>query len=375
MKIKSVTRLTKDFHNEYVYDIQMNDSNQTFYANNILVHNSNYATYQEIKETSDYKCYEVFGLDSDSNEWIRINPVMLCKYDADKLISDTKQTYYKKYSDFKLKSSAKELILDIYRYRLAHYLDSKFEDFANARGTINKQNFELENISDHAIFLSKKKYIYNPVFDATNIKSNGDGTFTIDGIHTNSLGKIKAKGVELIQRSTPPFARKHLKNLLIYILDNSSNFNISNFIRLLRKLKEEFILTDIEDISSGVTVGKYHDYILNDSTAFEIASKAMMHVKSAGYYNFLLNTSANEFKKKYPLIRDGGKIKYYMTKSKDDKLKAFGYLPSSYPYEFAPQIDYDAQFEKAIIKPINRFVAALGYDKIDKALRIITKLF
>ena len=54
---------------------------------------------------------------------------------------------------------ARELIFQIYNYRLKEYLDKNFNAFAKSAGTENIQNLEMETISYSAIFLKKKKYI------------------------------------------------------------------------------------------------------------------------------------------------------------------------------------------------------------------------
>ena len=378
MKILDVKQIGT-FDNEYVYDLEMSDkNNQHFYANDILVHNSNYATFQELRSSCDWDKYEIYGtmdyVVSSDSEWVKINDVIYKDLNVVEQIIKENNTEFNNLK-YKAITTGKDLIKKIYEFRLAKYLNDKFDEYAKKRQTKNHQNFELEMICDHGLWLAKKKYVYNPVYEVTKVKELENGDYKLGGIDIESLSDIGAKGVEIIQSSTPPFARKHLKGLIRYIFENSKSFNVSTFIRNLRKLKDEFVLSNIEDISFGTKINVYHKYILNDTTSFEIAKGAMDKVKSAGYYNYLLNNDALEFKKKYPLIRDGTKIKYYLTKSKNPNLKTFGYLPNAYPYEFAPDIDMDAQFHKAIIKPINRFVEVMGYNKIDKALRIVAELF
>ena len=53
----------------------------------------------------------------------------------------------------------------------------------------------------------------------------------------------------------------------------------------------------------------------------------------------------------------------------------FGFSQGTYPYEFAPPIDYDVQFTKTILDPINRFIEVMGYNNISPNLFMINSLF
>ena len=39
--------------------------------------------------------------------------------------------------------------------------------------------------------------------------------------------------------------------------------------------------------------------------------------------------------------------------STDKSCDVFAYAPGEYPYEFAPDVDHDRQFEKTILDPMN----------------------
>jgi hypothetical protein len=48
-------------------------------------------------------------------------------------------------------------------------------------------------------------------------------------------------------------------------------------------------------------------------------------------------------------------------------------MRGSYPIEYAP--DYDAQFNKAILSPINSIIEPLGMPKITERLSVIMDIF
>jgi hypothetical protein len=113
----------------------------------------------------------------------------------------------------------------------------------------------------------------------------------------------------------------------------------------------------------------------NDSSKFEYAKGTPIHVRAAGHYNYRLNQS-HKLKSKYEMIKAGDKIKFYYVKTKSAaEQDVFGFLPNSYPIEIAPPIDYDLQFSKTIVDPLNRVTTALGFPEIGQNLYIGNALF
>ena len=91
-------------------------------------------------------------------------------------------------------------------------------------------------ISEVGVWIAKKKYMHLKLWE--------------DG---NTLQKpsLKATGVEIIQSSTPPFARKYLKEIVLWILKKGNNFqnHYSEFIAYLRDMA--LILTNTPDSIEG----------------------------------------------------------------------------------------------------------------------------
>lgn len=261
-----------------------------------------------------------------------------------------------------------DFILKVNEFRLAEFLKGAFDRFSAKLNTVNYQDFELENISQSGIWLAKKKYLLNVVWES--------------GINIEPLSQIIFKGVELAQSSTPAFAREKLKELVKFIFTNKKGIKLSDVITLLRRYKEEFMIADPEKISMGRSISDYNKYVLNDSTAFEVAKGCPIHVRASGYYNFLLNQNP-KLKQKYEVIKAGDKIKFFHAKTKgwtnssvkSNEEDVFAYLPGSFPVEFAPMIDYNQQFTKTIIDPINRVTSAMGMPDITGNLYISTALF
>lgn len=257
----------------------------------------------------------------------------------------------------------RELIFKIYDLRLKEYLAKNFDAFANSAGTENIQNLEMETISYSAIFLKKKKYVMDKAW------KGGEGK----GIFYHPQQKIDAKGVEIVQSSTPVFARVKMKELLKLIFEERGKLNMRKFADLLKREKEAFMLDNIENISMSASVNDYEKGIGDDRKRLVLNDHCPMHVRSAGFHNYLLNNS--KWKNKYQLIKSGDKVRYYYAKNDEGGENVFGYLPGNFPIEIAPAVNYDLQFAKCIIDPINRFIAATGLPPLSPELIVKTQLF
>jgi DNA polymerase elongation subunit (family B) len=258
------------------------------------------------------------------------------------------------------KGDAKDLILNINELRLNEYLKKCFNIYSKKWNTDNYQDFELETLSINGIFLGKKKYVTNIVYS--------------DGVHSDPLTAIKTTGVEMIKGGTPSFVRAKLLFLTKFIFSKGKNFDLREFVQELKSIKKDFKAQEPENISAGIAVNNYEKFILNDTTGLEVAKACPIHVRASAYHNYLLNNS--KYKDKYPLLRSGDKVRFYFVKTKSAMdNNVFAFAQGSYPYEFAPPIDYDEQFTKTILDPINRFIEVMGHNPISPNLFVINTLF
>jgi DNA polymerase elongation subunit (family B) len=257
-------------------------------------------------------------------------------------------------------SNETDLIQGMDFFRYAGYFKKCLEDYAGSFGVENKEDFELERISESIINIAKKKYIQHILFE--------------DGIPYERLNYIYPKGVELVRSSTPAFARDKIVGIVKYLFSHPDTFNIKDLLKLVKSLRKEFELADIDDICMQSSVSKYDVKVLNDkSLPLQFVSGAHFAVKSAAHYNYLLSNS-KEYQQKYEFIKSGTKIKYFCCKDKSIT-DMFAYIRGSYPIEFAPQIDYDTQFEKSILSPINSIIEPLGMPEITKRLSVVMDIF
>lgn len=252
-----------------------------------------------------------------------------------------------------------QFCLDIVDLRLNAYIDEAYDRFAAKFDTVNIQKFELENILYNTIFVAKKKYV-------------GDIAWKEGGGKSERNKKLKITGIEIIQSSTPKFARETLQDLVKYIFENVNNFSQADLIAKLNNIKNEFKMQPIEDISYSRSIGDYEKFILEDKSEFKINGGCPIHVRGAGYHNYLLNTN-EEYKNKYKRIKTSDKIKFYY--ATDPVCNSFSYLAGNYPYEVAPEMDIDLQFEKSIIDPINRLLIPFGVGAVRPNLVTTRALF
>lgn len=257
-------------------------------------------------------------------------------------------------------SNELDLIQGIDYFRYGGYFKQCLEDYAAGFGVENKEDFELEKISESMINIAKKKYIQNIVHE--------------DGIDFERLKYIFPKGVELVRSSTPLFARDKIVGIIEYLFTNPDTFNIKELLKLVKNLRKEFELADIDDIALQSSCSNYESKIIDDkSLPIKFVTGAHFAVKCSAYYNYLL-TENRQYQEKYEFIKSGTKIKYYVCKDKSIN-DMFAYMRGSYPHEFAPEIDYDTQFEKAILSPINSIIEPLGMPEITKRLSVVVDIF
>jgi len=255
-----------------------------------------------------------------------------------------------------------EFVKRLNEHRLKDYIKNCYEIYAKKWNTKNYQDFELESLSYAGVFLGKKKYVLHIAWQDPN-----KDLFP-------RLSKIKSTGIELAQGGTAPFAREELTFLLRHIFEKGKNFDIREFVKILKEIKNEFKVQNTDQIAIGTSVNNIEKFIINDTSNFEFAKGCPMHVRAAGYHNYILNNS--KYKAKYSLIRSSEKIKFYFVKVKNERENnVFGYLNGSHPYEFAPPLDHDEQFNRVILDPINRFIEAMGYTPLSPNLLLVRALF
>lgn len=303
---------------EYVYDIEVDDTH-TFFGNDILLHNSIYVEFGRV-----------------------VNQLNIPQEEHAKFV------------------------VNLWKYGCGPYMDKCYEEYAKYYNCDkNVQVLELEKIADTAVMVAKKHYAMSECFKEP-------------GIYLNPGEEILYKGLEIVQGSTPPFARQCQKEFTEFILSWYATHNerpdFGTLFTLVKKFKSDFILQDPDNICKGASIGDYDKFIADDKNNFTFREHCPIHVKAAGLANYILNQPQNkQYRVKYNKLKTRDKVKFYYTT--DPNYPVFAFLPNKYPLEYAPGIDYNIQFEKLVLEPINRIMAILKHSLLTPDLCYTTALF
>lgn len=240
----------------------------------------------------------------------------------------------------------------------AQFFRDELDKHAKSYGVENVEDFELEKISESIINIAKKKYIQHIIWE--------------DGIDYERLSYFQPKGVELVRSSTPLFAREKIPKVIKYLFSKPDTFNIKELLKIIKDMRKEFELAEVDSISMQSSCNKYNEKVLDDKEKLEFVSGAHFAVKAAAHHNFLLHKET-ELHTKYEFVKSGDKIKYYYCN--DEEKPIFAFKRGEFPIEFAPEVDYDTQFAKAILSPINSVIEPLGLPQINKRLSVVMDIF
>ena len=404
-----------NFEDEYVYDIEMDDDTHTFVANNILVHNSIYASYDSIINVTDWFQHNVWRLtkvnkQNDQKEFVYVSQGGYPTEDEAKTYFDVESIDTTKYewSIDTIEPSGREFCLTINRVFMSQFLKNIHEEYAKKNGTPNILDFELEAYNESGIWLAKKKYIKNMTWAEPNV-------------YYDSCTKIKATGVEIAQTSSSQWVKNQLIDLVKWIFQQET-FVLDSFVKKLEGVKKQFMLQSPETISVNKGMNKYSEYVLNDTDEIEMNAKSMVTVQGAALYNHILNTN-EKYKKRYTTLFDADKLcvvyikptnryKYWkketqievgeVLKNPDmykllsnekaiikggievytdvmslNRCEAFSYPAGMYPMDLAEnlEIDKNRMFNLLVLGPVNRIVEAMGYQSIDISMTTETGLW
>lgn len=220
-----------------------------------------------------------------------------------------------------------------------------FQSLANmTQAYKNTMNMKREVIADRAIWTAKKRYILNV--------HNSEGVQYAEP-------KIKMKGIEAVKSSTPKVCREAMKNLFKVII----NGNQKQTQDAIAKFRAEFEGMTPEQIGlpRGVTnIRKYSD-------RKSIYTKGTpLHVRGCLMHNWMLDQVNC---KSVPKIKNGEKIKYIFLReqnpTRENCIAFVGKLPSEFKLE--TYIDYDTQFQKAFLEPIQLVLDAIGWRAVEQS--------
>lgn len=223
-------------------------------------------------------------------------------------------------------------------------LDKRFKVLLDKMGSINQQIFfKIEKIGN-ILITSKKKYIFDMYYD--------------EGVRY-AEPKMKVMGIEVVRSSTPNTVKDYLKKSLLVCLRGTESELQKNVL----EIKKEFMTQDYSNIAFPRGVNGLTTY---SDSANIYKQGCPMHVRASLLYNHTLKRLNLE--SKYPKINDGDKIKYVALKMPNYIHENVIGFPEKLPAEFNLNkfIDYETQFQKSFLKPLEGILEAVGWTATEK---------
>ena len=294
----------------YVYDLEVEDPSHSFYADDILVHNSQFMTIRCITEHFRRE----FGLPERIFDWSDKWKLKLWEYMEDFVEND----------------------LNVYVQNLV-------------RDTCHTENskvlrYSLEYIADTGIYESKKHYGVRKILS--------EGPEIVD--------KIKYSGIELKKGNIPPTVKEFLGDIYEGVLRHE--WTAEDFKKYLSSAYERFRRLNVDEISFWKGYGTE-----KESVGFlEMAKGTSGIAKACTFYNHILQSMG--LGRKYDQILVGDKVRFlYVKPTNRFGINVLAYKPDQYPEEFRDifEIDYDTMWDKLIINTLRNFNVATGFPKYD----------
>jgi DNA polymerase elongation subunit (family B) len=216
-----------------------------------------------------------------------------------------------------------------------------------------KMVMKREAIANKGIWTGKKHYILN-VYDNEGVQ------------YTEP--KLKMQGIEAVRSSTPAVCRKKFKEALYVIMTK----DVNEMKKFVTDFKNEYSMMSFEDIAYPRSVRDLAKY-KNSATIY--SKSTPIHVKGSLIYNTLLKEKKLETK--YPIVKDGDKIKFCYLKTPNPARDSVISCPGAMPKEFDMEgyIDYDTQFNKSFLEPIKSILDAIGWDISDQRRATLENFF
>jgi len=217
-----------------------------------------------------------------------------------------------------------------------------------------------EVIADRGIWTAKKRYILNV--------HNNEGVQYAEP-------KLKMMGIEAIKSSTPEVVRDKFKEIFKVIITSTeaeTRRYINDFKAKFKSLPPEAVafprgVSDISKISHKKNIYCNSNNSKQWSSGSQTATikTTPIHVRGALLYNHHVKDKALD--KKYIMIQNGEKIKFTYMKLpnpiRENVISFPDYLPEE--LNLHKYVDYEMQFEKTFIEPLNPILEAVGWSVKD----------
>lgn len=307
--------------NEYVYDCEVDGGEHIFYANSVLIHNSQFLSIKNITNEMEKK----YNLPHKLIDWSKEDKLKLWEYMSE-FVDNTLNKFVRELAVKWCHTEHPEVI-----------------------------TYDLEYIGETGLYESKKHYGVRLILK--------EGPKVVD--------KIKYSGIELKKASVPVKIKEYLGEIYKNTLTNDWKEN--DFKNYLKKIYPEFEKLTIDDISfwKGYTTFRESDGFLhmkkmyNSETGRSIGDTSIS--TAVTYYNQLIDHL--KIGDKYDKILLGDKVRFcYVNPSNRFGIKYIAFKDGQYPDEFKDifEVDYPLMWEKLIDNPLKNFLNATRFNEHGK---------
>ena len=211
--------------------------------------------------------------------------------------------------------------------------------FKNMNAHKNRMVMAREGISDSGIWTAKKRYILN-------VHNN-------EGIQYKEP-KLKIMGIEAIKSSTPEVVRDKFKKAFNLIISGTE----AEAQRFIQDFRNEFKTLNPEQVAFPRRVSNITDWHDN-KTIYK--KSCPIHVRGSLLFNKHLKY--NKLQQQYELITNGSRIKFCYLKLPNPIKENVIAFQDALPKELKLHnyIDYDLQFNKTFIEPLNLILHSIGW--------------
>tara|TARA_R100000697_G_scaffold79639_1_gene91795 strand:+ start:107 stop:2593 length:2487 start_codon:yes stop_codon:yes gene_type:complete len=217
--------------------------------------------------------------------------------------------------------------------------------FQNMNAHKNRMVMAREGISDSGIWTAKKRYILN-------VHNN-------EGIQYKEP-KLKIMGIEAIKSSTPEIVRDKFKKAFNLIISGSQQETQ----KFIQDFRNEFKTLSPEQVAFPRRVSNITDWY-DHKTIYK--KSCPIHVRGSLLFNKHLKF--NKLQNKYELITNGNRIKFCYLKLPNPIKENVIAFQNALPKELKLHnyIDYDLQFDKTFIEPLNLILHSIGWTAEEQA--------
>ena len=211
--------------------------------------------------------------------------------------------------------------------------------FQNMNAHKNRMVMAREGISDSGIWTAKKRYILN-------VHNN-------EGVQYKEP-KLKIMGIEAIKSSTPEIVRNKFKKAFNLIISGTE----AETQKFIQDFRNEFKTLAPEQVAFPRRVSNITDWY-DRKTIYK--KSCPIHVRGSLLFNKYVKS--NNLQNKYELITNGNRIKFCYLKLPNPIKENVISFQEALPKELKLHnyVDYDLQFEKTFIEPLNLILHSIGW--------------